>query len=133
MAGCRSRKGKRVVMTKGMDDSLIVGLDIGTSTVSALVGEILPDGQINIIGSGSSPSRGMDKGGVNDLDSVIKSVERAVNQAELMAECKISNVFLSISGQHITSALKRVWEPSLMRRFLKRIWNALSIPLAQSR
>ncbi|OBT07339.1 cell division protein FtsA [Vibrio sp. UCD-FRSSP16_10] len=94
-------------MTKGMDDNLIVALDIGTATVLALVGEILPDGQINIIGAGSSPSRGMDKGGVNDLDSVIKSVERAVNQAELMAEHKISSVYLSISGQHITSRFEK--------------------------
>lgn len=53
-------------MSKTADDKLIVGLDIGTATVSALVGELLPDGQINIIGAGTSPSRGMDKGGVND-------------------------------------------------------------------
>lgn len=77
-------------MTKTVDDNIIVGLDIGTATVSALVGEILPDGQINIIGAGSSPSRGMDKGGVNDLESVVKSVQRAIDQAEMMAECKIS-------------------------------------------
>ena len=94
-------------MTKTADDNIIVGLDIGTATVSALVGEVLPDGQINIIGAGSSPSRGMDKGGVNDLESVVKSVQRAVDQAELMAECQISNVFISISGRHIASRIEK--------------------------
>ncbi|UGA54349.1 cell division protein FtsA [Vibrio sp. VB16] len=94
-------------MTKNADDNIIVGLDIGTASVSALVGELLPDGQVNIIGAGSSPSRGMDKGGVNDLESVVKSVQRAVDQAELMAECKISNVFISLSGRHIASRIEK--------------------------
>ena len=94
-------------MTKTADDNIIVGLDIGTASVSALVGEVLPDGQINIIGAGTSPSRGMDKGGVNDLESVVKSVQRAVDQAELMAECKISNVYLSLSGRHIASRIEK--------------------------
>ncbi len=94
-------------MTKSSDDNIIVGLDIGTATISALVGEVLPDGQINIIGAGSSPSRGMDKGGVNDLESVVKSVQRAVDQAELMAECQITNVFISLSGRHIASRIEK--------------------------
>ncbi|MDG3089054.1 cell division protein FtsA [Vibrio hannami] len=94
-------------MTKTADDNIIVGLDIGTASVSALVGEILPDGQINILGAGSSPSRGMDKGGVNDLESVVKSVQRAVDQAEMMAECKISNVYISLSGKHIASRIEK--------------------------
>ncbi len=94
-------------MTRSTDDNIIVGLDIGTATVSALVGELLPDGQVNIIGAGSSPSRGMDKGGVNDLESVVKSVQRAVDQAELMAECKINEVFISISGKHISSRIEK--------------------------
>ncbi|MGF1758456.1 cell division protein FtsA [Photobacterium sagamiensis] len=88
-------------MTKAADKKLIVGLDIGTSKVCALVGEVLPDGNVNVIGVGSSPSRGMDKGGVNDLESVVKSVQRAVDQAELMADCQISSVYLSLSGKHI--------------------------------
>lgn len=88
-------------MSKVTDKSLIVGLDIGTSKVTALVGELLPDNSINIIGAGSSPSQGMDKGGVNDLESVVKSVQRAVDDAELMADCQITSVYLSLSGQHI--------------------------------
>ncbi len=94
-------------MAKIADDNLFVGLDIGTVSISALVGEVLPDGKINIIGVGTSPSRGMDKGGVNDLESVVKSVQRAVDQAELMAECKISRVFISISGKHIASRIEK--------------------------
>lgn len=64
--------------------------------------EVLPDGMINIIGVGSCPSRGMDKGGVNDLESVVKCVQRAIDQAELMADCQISSVYLALSGKHIS-------------------------------
>lgn len=89
-------------MIKSIDRKLVVGLEIGTSKVSALVGEILPDGMINIIGVGNCLSRGMDKGGVNDLESVLKCVQRAINQAELMADCQISSVYLALSGKHIS-------------------------------
>ncbi|MFC3913312.1 cell division protein FtsA [Pseudaeromonas sharmana] len=88
-------------MTKTTDRNLIVGLDIGTTKVAVLVGEVLPDGEINIIGLGTHSARGMDKGGVNDLESVVKSLQRAVDEAEMMADCHISSVFLGISGRHI--------------------------------
>ena len=88
-------------MTKTADRNLIVGLDIGTTKVAVLVGEVLPDGEINIIGLGTHSARGMDKGGVNDLESVVKSLQRAVDEAEMMADCHISSVFLGISGRHI--------------------------------
>ncbi|AIN47433.1 cell division protein FtsA [Candidatus Palibaumannia cicadellinicola] len=89
-------------MIKAIDRKLVVGLDIGTAKVAALIGDILPDGIINIIGVGSCPSRGMDKGGVNDLESVVKCVQRAIDQAELMADCEISSVYLALSGKHIS-------------------------------
>lgn len=88
-------------MIKAMDRKLVVGLEIGSSKVAALVGEILPDSAVNIIGVGNCPSRGMDKGGVNDLEAVVKCVQRAVDQAELMADCQISSVYLALSGKHI--------------------------------
>lgn len=88
-------------MTKTADRNLIVGLDIGTTKVAVLVGEVLPDGEINIIGLGTHSARGMDKGGVNDLESVVKSLRRAVDEAEMMADCHISSVFLGVSGRHI--------------------------------
>ena len=88
-------------MTKTAERNLIVGLDIGTTKVAVLVGEVLPDGEINIIGLGTHSARGMDKGGVNDLESVVKSLQRAVDEAEMMADCHISSVFLGVSGRHI--------------------------------
>lgn len=87
---------------KTSDRNLIVGLDIGTSKVAAVVGEITPDQEISIVGVGHHDSQGMDKGGVNDLNLVIESVQRAVNEAELMADCRISSVYLAISGKHIS-------------------------------
>lgn len=86
---------------KAADRNLIVGLDIGTSKIAAVVGEITPDQHISIVGVGNHISQGMDKGGVNDLNLVIESVQRAVNEAELMADCRISSVYLAISGKHI--------------------------------
>ena len=85
-------------MTNTADRNLIVGLDIGTTKVAVLVGEVLPDGELNVIGMGSHASRGMEKGGVNDLDSVVKSLRRAVEEAEMMADCKINEVYTGIAG-----------------------------------
>ena len=94
---------KRVkeTMSKPAERNLIVGLDIGTSQVKAVVGELLEDDQISIVGVGTHASKGMDKGGVNDLNLVVKSVQRAVNEMELMADCRVSSVFMSISGRHV--------------------------------
>ncbi|XKM13064.1 cell division protein FtsA [Orbaceae bacterium ac157xtp] len=86
---------------KTTEKKLVIGLEIGTSKVLALVGEVLPDGIVNVIGVGNCPSKGVDKGGVNDLESVIKSIQRAIDQAELMADCQISSVYLALSGKHI--------------------------------
>ncbi len=88
-------------MSKVIDRNLIVGLDIGTANVVAIVGEVLPDDSINIVGVGSHPSRGMDKGGVNDINLVIQSIQRAIEEAELMSDCQISSVYVAISGRHI--------------------------------
>jgi len=89
-------------MTKATDRNVIVGLDIGSSKVTALIGELLPDGELNIIGVGTQESRGVDKGGVNDLESVVRSVKRAMEEAELMADVQVSSVYLGISGKHIS-------------------------------
>ena len=89
-------------MSKITERNLVVGLDIGTSKISVAVGEITLDNQLSIVGVGNQPARGMDKGGVNDLNLVIQSVQRAVNEAELMADCQISSIYLGISGKHIS-------------------------------
>ena len=73
-------------MSKTSERNMVVGLDIGTSKVTALIGELLPDNEISVVGVGTAVARGMDKGGVNDLNLVVQSVQRAVDEAELMAE-----------------------------------------------
>ena len=67
------------------DKRMIVGLDIGTSKVVAIVGEIGPDGDIEVVGIGSHPSKGMKKGVVVNIESTVQSIQRAVEEAELMA------------------------------------------------
>ncbi|VFP84314.1 Cell division protein FtsA [Candidatus Erwinia haradaeae] len=89
-------------MIKVMDRKLLVGLEIGTTKVSLLVGEVLPDSTLSIIGFGTCQSRGMDKGGVNNLELVVKCVQQAIDQAELMADCQIESVYLALSGQHVS-------------------------------
>jgi cell division protein FtsA len=82
---------------------LIVGLDIGTSKVVALVGEIQPDGSLEIVGRGSHPSRGLKKGVVVNIESTVQSIQRAVEEAELMADCEINAVYAGIAGSHVRS------------------------------
>ncbi|HEY4582460.1 MAG TPA: cell division protein FtsA [Lysobacter sp.] len=88
-------------MNRKGDKSLIVGLDIGTSKVTALVGEYMPGQPIEVIGLGSHESRGMRRGVVVDIDSTVQSIQRAIEEAELMAGCEIRSVYASISGGHI--------------------------------
>jgi cell division protein FtsA len=90
-------------MTKKAEKNLIVGLDIGTSKVVAIVGEIKPDHEIEIIGIGSHPSRGLKKGVVVNIESTVQSIQRAVEEAELMAGCEIHSVHAGIAGSHIRS------------------------------
>jgi cell division protein FtsA len=81
----------------------MVGLDVGTSKVVALVGELAADGSIEVIGLGSQPSRGLKKGVVVNIESTVQSIQRAVEEAELMAGCEINSVFAGIAGSHIRS------------------------------
>ncbi|HLQ24589.1 MAG TPA: cell division protein FtsA [Acidiferrobacterales bacterium] len=90
-------------MSKKNDEKLIVGLDIGTSKVLAIVGEIAPTGEVEIIGVGYHPSRGMKKGVVVNIESTVQSIQRAVEEAELMAGCQIHSVYAGIAGSHINS------------------------------
>jgi cell division protein FtsA len=90
-------------MAKRSDRNLIVGLDIGTSKVVALVGEIGADGAIEVIGIGSQPSRGLKKGVVVNIESTTQSIQRAVEEAELMAACEINAVYAGIAGSHVRS------------------------------
>jgi len=90
-------------MQKRGDKNLIVGLDIGTSKVVAIVGEVTDDGQIEVVGIGSHPSRGLKKGVVVNIESTVHSIQRAVEEAELMAGCDIHSVYTGIAGSHVRS------------------------------
>ena len=83
--------------------NLIVGLDIGTSKVVAVVAELTPDGRIEIIGLGSHESRGLKKGVVVNIEATVYAIQRAIEEAELMADCKIVRVYTGIAGSHIRS------------------------------
>lgn len=90
-------------MAKKTERNLIVGLDIGTSKVAAIVGELNLDNSIEVIGIGTAPSRGLKKGVVVNLESTVQSIQRAIEEAELMAGCQIRSVFAGIAGSHIRS------------------------------
>jgi cell division protein FtsA len=90
-------------MAKKSEKNLIVGLDIGTSKVVAIVGEMLPAGEIEIVGIGSCRSRGLKKGVVVNIESTVHSIQRAIEEAELMAGCEIHSVYAGIAGSHIRS------------------------------
>ncbi|MDE0753232.1 MAG: cell division protein FtsA [Woeseiaceae bacterium] len=90
-------------MNKKSDSNMIVGLDIGTSKVVAIVGEANEDGTIEVIGIGSHPSRGLKKGVVVNIESTVHSIQRAIEEAELMAGCDIHSVYAGIAGSHIRS------------------------------
>jgi cell division protein FtsA len=92
-----------MLMAKRPDKRLIVGLDVGTSKVVAIVGEILPEGGVEIVGIGSHPSRGLKKGVVVNIESTVQSIQRAVAEAELMAGCQIHSVYTGIAGSHVRS------------------------------
>ena len=82
-------------------ENIIVGLDVGTTKICAVVGEVSGK-EINIVGIGTHPSIGLRKGVVVDIESTVESIQKAVEEAELMAGCEISSVFAGIAGGHIT-------------------------------
>src|SRR6187455_2262951 len=83
--------------------NLIVGLDIGTSKIVAIVAEVKPEGGYEVIGMGSHPSRGLKKGVVVNIETTVNAIQRALEEAELMADCKIREVYTGIAGSHIKS------------------------------
>src|SRR6201997_5100321 len=89
-------------MTKDAKN-LIVGLDIGTSKVVAVVAEVMSDGRHEGIGLGQHESKGLKKGVVVNIEATVESIQRALEEAELMADCKIRNVYAGIAGSHIRS------------------------------
>jgi cell division protein FtsA len=90
-------------MSKKLEPGMIVGLDIGTSKIVAIVAEVSEDNELEIVGFGSHPSRGLKKGVVVNIESTVQSIQRAVEEAELMAGCQIHSVYAGIAGSHIKS------------------------------
>jgi cell division protein FtsA len=84
--------------------NLIVGLDIGTSKIVTIVGEIQPEGTLEVIGVGMHESSGMKKGMVVNIDATVEAIQRSLETAELMADCKITEIITGIAGSHIKSA-----------------------------
>ena len=90
-------------MAAATNGNMIVGLDIGTSKVVAIVGEQSADGHLEIVGIGSHSSRGLRRGVVVNIESTVEAIQRAVEEAELMAGCQIHSVYAGIAGNHISS------------------------------
>ncbi|MFZ1318061.1 MAG: cell division protein FtsA, partial [Candidatus Nitrotoga sp.] len=84
--------------------NLIIGLDIGTSKIVAIVAEIKSEGTMEVIGVGMYESSGMKKGMVVNIDATVAAIQRALGDAELMADCKIREVYTGIAGSHIKSS-----------------------------
>jgi cell division protein FtsA len=90
-------------MPRKTEQRILVGLDIGTSKVVAIVGELQDEGSVEVIGFGMHPSRGLKKGVVVNIESTVNSIQRAVEEAELMAGCEIHAVYTGIAGSHVRS------------------------------
>ncbi|KTD22715.1 cell division protein FtsA, partial [Legionella londiniensis] len=88
-------------MAKKSEKNIITGLDIGTTKIAALIGEVTADGVIEVIGIGRHPSRGLKRGVVVDIESTVNSIQRAVQEAELMAGTEVRSVYTGIAGSHI--------------------------------
>ncbi len=88
-------------MGKTKRDEIVVGLDIGTTKIAAIVGELNEDDGLDIIGIGTAPSRGLRKGVVVNIDATVDSIQRAIREAENMAGCEITTVYAGIAGGHI--------------------------------
>ena len=119
----------------GKKNSIVVGLDIGTSKVCAVIGEITENG-VEIIGVGSHPSQGLRKGVVINIEGTVNSVKKAVEEAGLMAGCEIHTVFTSISGGHIKAfnshGIVAVKNKEVTQRDLERVIDAaraVAIPM----
>jgi hypothetical protein len=80
---------------------LVVGLDIGTAKVMVVVAEVLPGGELKLAGLGVAPSNGLKRGVVVNIDATVQSIQQALKEAELMADCKITRVYTGITGSHI--------------------------------
>ncbi len=120
------------------DQNLIVGLDIGTSKIVVIVAELQPEGTVKVIGIGQHVSRGLKKGVVVNIESTMQSIQRALEEAELMADCKINNVYTGIAGSHIKSlnshGMVKIKEAEVLQMDVERVIEtarAIALPTDQ--
>lgn len=125
-------------MAQANGSKMIVGLDIGTSKIVAIVGEISPEGELSVIGLGSHKSTGLKKGVVVNIDSTVQAIQRAIEEAELMAGCQIHSVFAGIAGSHIRSlnshGIVAIKDKEVLNQDLERVIDAaqaVAIPADQ--
>src|SRR5262249_32687614 len=97
----RRRNEKRVIALSKKKDRYVVGLDIGTHKVCAIVAEITDEGRLDVIGIGQAESKGLRKGVVINLEATVESIKRVVEEAELMAGVEIASAYVGIAGTHI--------------------------------
>lgn len=93
----------RIKMPKKFDKNLMVGLDIGTSKIVTLIGQMSADDHIEVMGIGKYPARGLKRGVVVNIDAAVQSIQRSIEEAELSAGCQIYSVYVGIAGSHIYS------------------------------
>ena len=117
---------------------LIVGLDIGTSKIVAIVAEFISEGNFEVIGLGSYPSRGLKKGVVANIETTVNAIQRALEEAELMANCKINEVYTGIAGSHIrgfnSDGMVPIKDREVTERDVERVMEAakaVNIPADQ--
>lgn len=122
-------------MTREERGDIIVGLDIGTTKICTVVGEVL-DGQINILGIGANPSIGLRKGVVVNIESTVNSIKKSVAEAETMAGCHITDAYVGIAGSHVkginSHGVVAVKDREISRDDINKVVeNAKAIPLSQ--
>ena len=125
-------------MTRAQDKNLLVAMDIGTSKIVTIVGEMADDGEIEVIGLGSHPSKGLKKGVVVNIESTVSAMQRSAEEAELMAGCQIHSVYAGIAGSHIRSlnshGIVAIRDREVTQVDLERVIDAaraVAIPLDQ--
>ena len=120
--------------------NLVVGLDIGTSKIVAIVGEVKPDGALEVIGMGMHESSGLKKGMVVNIEATVGAIQRALEEAELMADCKITEVHTGIAGSHIrsvnSSGMVKIKEKEVTQADVDRVLetaSSISMPADQQK
>ncbi len=125
-------------MAQENSSKMIVGLDVGTSKVVALVGEVSSAGQVEVVGIGSHPSRGLKKGVVVNIESTVQSIQYAIDEAQQMAGCQIYSAYVGIAGSHIRSlnsdGIVAIREGEVTKADIERVLDsakAVAIPADQ--